>query len=136
MEEDSDIHDCYVCDAKFSSMSDLRNHVKICKNLVKQRWKSNSQVPTGLNLNQFINDHPSLANCMTSTSMNAERKVNSMLELPDIDFECPICLKDANTIRTKVFRTKCDHLFCAQCIKRWLEITPYCPQCRKPQQKN
>ncbi|KAF7192623.1 putative RING finger protein [Pseudocercospora fuligena] len=41
--------------------------------------------------------------------------------------ECDICHEPA----TEAYLTECRHLFCLECIKRWLENSALCPMCRR-----
>lgn len=40
---------------------------------------------------------------------------------------CPICLQDSKSM----IKTDCDHVFCKECIKKWLDNNNSCPCCRK-----
>ena len=43
---------------------------------------------------------------------------------------CSICLND--TIDNEnICKTNCGHMFCYECLHRWLEIKKDCPYCRK-----
>lgn len=44
------------------------------------------------------------------------------------DAKCPICLtlyKDPSIIRT------CEHVFCFDCIRKWISQKPNCPLCKQ-----
>lgn len=45
----------------------------------------------------------------------------------DTDETCPICLQD----NKGMIKTDCDHVFCKECIKKWLDNNNSCPCCRK-----
>lgn len=40
--------------------------------------------------------------------------------------DCPICLNDIKDI----FTLKCNHVFCKECINKWLKVSSICPLCR------
>lgn len=41
---------------------------------------------------------------------------------------CPICM-DKCPIKSKLRKLKCDHIFCDECIKKWLLQSKRCPIC-------
>ncbi|KAK4616226.1 hypothetical protein CLAFUW4_09796 [Fulvia fulva] len=45
------------------------------------------------------------------------------LSTPD---PCPICHDDIKA----PFKTECNHIFCVECLKTWLESANTCPSCR------
>jgi len=47
---------------------------------------------------------------------------------PDANLLCSVCLGVFDTPH----RTKCGHVFCQQCIHRWLDSQSACPACRAP----
>lgn len=49
-------------------------------------------------------------------------------KLTIIGEECSICLDE---LKYPIRKTKCDHYFCDQCIKEWLQIKPICPNCNR-----
>jgi hypothetical protein len=42
---------------------------------------------------------------------------------------CPICFEDKND--KEFLKTKCDHEYCIDCIKTWIDIHNTCPTCRR-----
>jgi hypothetical protein len=42
------------------------------------------------------------------------------------DKSCPICMEKTKMMR----KTKCGHMFCKECIKKWLDKNKCCPFCR------
>tara|TARA_Y100001935_G_C17291614_1_gene503681 strand:- start:198 stop:839 length:642 start_codon:yes stop_codon:yes gene_type:complete len=43
--------------------------------------------------------------------------------------ECSICMKTKS--RDKFQRTKCNHIFCKDCLSQWFENNSTCPNCRE-----
>lgn len=43
---------------------------------------------------------------------------------------CPICLEPFEFCHD-LRRTVCGHLYCAECIQKWLYRTPICPLCNR-----
>lgn len=43
--------------------------------------------------------------------------------------ECSVCFNDIKN--EDLCKTDCNHLFCFECLNRWLEIKKDCPTCRK-----
>lgn len=126
--EEEDAIECPVCD-QIVSRGSYKQHLKQCKKQASSRWHSNFQIPPGMNLNCFIQDIS-----IDSHKYVKDHKKQSdalHLEYPKADFECPICLKDITTMTGYVRRTKCNHIFCQNCIDRWNVINPHCPKCRE-----
>lgn len=46
--------------------------------------------------------------------------------------KCPICIQ---SFKKPVILTNCNHLFCKNCIKKWIDSNSICPICRKPNNK-
>ena len=44
--------------------------------------------------------------------------------------QCAICLEDFEN-KMSVIKLKCGHIFCTECIKKWLKNSLTCPYCRK-----
>ena len=44
--------------------------------------------------------------------------------------QCAICLEDFKN-GMSVIKLKCEHIFCTECIKKWLKNSLTCPYCRK-----
>ena len=44
--------------------------------------------------------------------------------------ECNICLENLPPIYSKL--NNCTHIFCPNCIYKWILINPICPTCRRP----
>ena len=124
---EDDIRECPVCD-RYISLDSFKKHFKGCKKTTIDRWRNNSQAPTGLNLTQFVNENYCVVHRVQKQETPKREK-----EMPEQDFECPICFKDVQTLSSYVMRTKCDHVFCEPCLTRWLEISACCPKCRGPQ---
>jgi hypothetical protein len=43
-----------------------------------------------------------------------------------MDEECPMCLDPFED----PFKTHCGHVFCKECVQKWVADTPTCPMCR------
>ena len=43
--------------------------------------------------------------------------------------QCPICLNDE--LIQKCIKTDCNHIFCEECINKWIQKNVTCPMCRK-----
>ena len=43
--------------------------------------------------------------------------------------ECPVCY--ASLYKGKTFKTTCNHVFHAKCLKRWYKNNTSCPMCRQ-----
>jgi late competence protein required for DNA uptake (superfamily II DNA/RNA helicase) len=67
---------------------------------------------------------------LEESESNIKYKIN--LDNDDIDsceYECNICM---NTDTEEYSKTKCGHIFCAECIKNCLQYKKMCPMCKKP----
>jgi len=53
--------------------------------------------------------------------------LNKMEKVEESDFQCGVCLSTPKDITV----TKCGHMFCTKCIKKWFEENQYCPLCQK-----
>ena len=43
---------------------------------------------------------------------------------------CSICCEDINFVDHQISSTACGHLFHYACLKKWLENSSTCPECR------
>jgi len=66
----------------------------------------------------------------TSSKGEAKKEETSKHAFKSDYSECPICLEE---FTTEPDFTKCGHAFCQKCLKAALNIKPFCPLCRAPQ---
>jgi hypothetical protein len=45
--------------------------------------------------------------------------------------DCGICLEETIKKSKHNVQLDCEHIFCKECIFRWINTTPNCPKCRK-----
>lgn len=62
----------------------------------------------------------------SSASLSNESKTSTSMP-------CPICLEEIDDDQHQTATTICGHLFCQPCLRRALQIQPYCPICRRSQ---
>ena len=51
---------------------------------------------------------------------------DAQLRSLDVESECSVC----TCASVDAVATECNHVFCRECITRWLRIQPACPMCR------
>ena len=83
----------------------------------------NIQFPSSQLIERIFSDYLQNKNRLTENEYN-----DNIEKINDKIIECPICFSDSETsIKIK----KCNHLFCEDCIKKWLiEHKNTCPVCR------
>ena len=61
------------------------------------------------------------------TFLFIDPKPNSIIYLEEKFIRCPICLREVfNPIKSN----NCRHIFCFDCLTKWLKQKPICPVCR------
>ena len=58
-------------------------------------------------------------------------RTNRNVVIPQEQHDCSICLEKINNNNKKILN--CNHIFHENCVNTWLQDTPNCPLCRKPQ---
>jgi hypothetical protein len=57
------------------------------------------------------------------------KDLQTVLKENELDTECTICLEVLESLTAA--RLLCNHLFCYECIRRWLSDNTQCPMCRR-----
>jgi hypothetical protein len=147
---------CIVCSCMIHE-TDYNYHISICNmdnenRIESQRVYRSSQIPTGLSLRNFVREHfniepssspptptptaPPITQPHTSPITSAKGCKNIKKHIKNIggrdllnisDTICSIC---HDALSDKIIKKlRCQHLYCQECITKWLSMSKKCPMC-------
>ena len=84
---------------------------------------SNAFIPASSLVERLFEDY-----MQNKNKLNEEEYTNTTIKLNEKIVECPICF---NSYDTSIKIKKCEHIFCEDCIRKWLQDHKNtCPICR------
>ena len=78
-------------------------------------------------LTNHLNDYENLLELNDNNHLLGTENISEVIEATEEDGICPICTENI----CGLYKTKCGHLFCEECIKEWLSENKKCPVCMK-----
>jgi len=120
----------------YSENRPLRSNGKYNLNFIdwNNEWERVSEVVLKIENGEVIEDKEEekrIINCINQEKEKNGITVNNfeIVFKPDSNKECYICLKNFS-IKRKVRRLFCKHMFCEECLLPWMKYNSKCPVCK------